>query len=392
MKKKPITNIAKEQSWVRRIIQIGFFSFVFLLTAVHVMEEWGITLPFSVASIHALCPFGAVETAGRLITQGSFIPKTHESNLWLFFATAGMTVLFGALFCGWLCPLGSVQDWVGKLGKRIFKKRYNLFVPKKLDRLLGYLRYAVLILIIVDTTRMLSLTFARVDPYYALFHFWTGEALISAIIVLIVVLGTSLFVERPWCRWLCPFGAVLGLLQLISPWKIRRNTDICTSCGLCTKACPINIDVDKKTAVFDTRCNRCGECLEACPTTGALDHSLPGKNKFVKQKLSLNNRFLTAGIILILFATPIIFAKQAGMFITSNKVEIVQGTLIVDDIKASMTLEELAVGFNTTLEHLQNYLGLPSDMSGDTKLKDIEDVVESATTGVIKRMMAEYTP
>ncbi len=250
----------------------------------------------------------------------------------------------------------------------------------------------MLILIIVDTTRMLSLTFAKVDPYYALFHFWTGEALISAIVVLLLVLAASFFVERPWCRWLCPFGAVLGLLQLIAPWKIRRNTNLCTSCGLCTSACPINIDVAKKTAVFDTRCNRCGECLAACPVEDALDHSLSGTSKSRTHKLSLNNRFLTAGIVLVLFASPILFAKQAGLFITSNKKEIVQGELIVDDIKASMSLDELARGFGSTLEAMLSYLDLPSDMSGDTKLKDIEDVIETATTGVIRRKMSEYTP
>ena len=78
------------------------------------------------------------------------------------------------------------------------------------------------------------------------------------------------------------------------------------------------------------------------------------------------------------------------MFITSNKKEIVQGKLIIDDIKASMSLDELAMGFDSTLESLLNYLNLPSDMSGDTKLKDIEDVIETATTGVIRKKMAEY--
>jgi polyferredoxin len=237
---------------------------------------------------------------------------------------------------------------------------------------------------------MLSLAFVKVDPYYALFHFWTGEALPSAIIVLAVVLAASLFVERPWCRWLCPFGAVLGLVQLISPWKIRRNTDLCTSCGLCGRACPMNIDVDKKKAVYDTRCNRCGECLAACPVAGALDHSFPGKSKSGTPKLSLKNRFLTAGIILVLFSAPILIAKQAGLFITSNKKEIIQGKLEIDDIKASMTLDDLAKGFDSTLETLLTYLGLPSDMSGDTMLKDIEDVIETVTTGVIREKMVSF--
>jgi hypothetical protein len=389
MVKKSIANIAKKRSWVRRVIQISFFTFVFLLTAAHVLPGWGITLPFSVASIHAICPFGAVETIGRLITQGNFIPKTNESNLWMFLAVAGSTILFGALFCGWLCPLGSVQDWVGRVGKKIFKKHYNHFVPKKLDRLLGYLRYIVLLLIVIDTTRMLSLTFAKVDPYYALFHFWTGEALFSAIAVLLLVLAASLFVERPWCRWFCPFGGVLGLLQLIAPWKIRRNTDLCTSCGLCTRACSVNIDVAKKVTVLDTRCNRCGECLAACPVADTLDHSLLSKNR--SHKLSLNNRFLTSGIVLVLFFTPILAAKQAGLFKTSNTVEVVQGNLAIDDIKTTMTLDELAKGFNSTSESLLQYLDLPSDMPGDTKLKDIEDVVETATTRFIKSKMVEYS-
>ncbi len=377
-------NQVKKQSWVKRVIQIGFFLFVLLLVLSHTLKERGISLPLSTANFHAICPFGAVETVGRLITQAKFIPKTNSSNLWIFLASIASAALIGAVFCGWLCPLGSLQYWIGKFGKKIFKKRYNRIIPPRLDHLLGYLRYIVLIIIVVQTTRLLTLVFVRVDPYYALFHFWTGEALLSAVIVLGLVVTASLFMERPWCRWLCPFGAVQGLVQLISPWKIRRDEKSCISCGLCSKACPMRIPVDKKKAVLDTRCNRCGECLAVCPAAGALDHSL-GKIKF-----SLKNRFITAALVLVIFAAPVIIAQQTGLYKTSNKPVISEGRMKIEEIRSSLTIDELAVGFSLEVPFLLEYLGLPDTLPGSTRLKDIEDVVEDVTTRTIRARMEAF--
>ncbi len=374
----------KKSWWVKRAVQILFFLFVFFMVLTHYLEDKGIELPFDYPDLHAVCPFGAVETAGRLILQDKFIPKTHESNLWVFLGSIGATILFGALFCGWLCPLGSVQDWIGRFGKKVLGKKYNR-VPVKLDKLLGYLRYPVLGMIVVQTTKLVSLAFTKFDPYYALFHFWTGEALPSAIVVLLIVIAASFFVERPWCRWLCPFGAVQGLIQLISPWKIRRDKTICIDCGKCTKACPMKIDVAVKSAVFDTRCNKCGECLSSCPVDGALDHKLPGKKGY-----SIKNRILSGVLVVVFFAAPIVLAEEAGLFKTTNRVEIKYGTLKAADIKASFTLRELADGFGTTVDELMEYLKLPAEISGDTKLKDIEDIDETITTRIIRDKMENF--
>jgi ferredoxin len=370
--------------WIRRVLQIGFFLFVLSVVTTHFLKSQGVSLPWDSANFHAICPFGAVETTGRLITQGDFIPKTHESNFWILLSVIGATVLFGALFCGWLCPLGSIQDWIGKLGKRLLGKRYNR-IPKKLDRLLSYLRYVVLALVVIQTTRMINLVFVKVDPYYALFHFWTGEALPSAIAVLGVVLVSSLFVARPWCRWLCPFGALQGILQLVSPWKIRRDAASCINCGKCSRVCPMSIRVDKTEAVLDTRCNRCGECLAACPIEGGLDHALP------QRKLSLKSRFATAALIVVLFATPIMAAQQAGLFKTSNRTVVVKGKLATEEIKSSLTLNELALGFGTDIHTIREYLALPATVAGDTKLRDLEDINESLTTKAVREKMESFS-
>jgi len=394
-------NTLQKQKWIRRVIQSGFFLFVFLIVLVNYLREKGVDLAWMPGQFHAICPFGAVETIGRFITQGKYIPKTEASNFWLFFSSIGATLFVGALFCGWICPLGSIQDFFGRLGKKIFKKRYNNFIPPAVDRALGYLRYVTLVLIVVQTTRMINLAFVKVDPYYALYHFWTGEALPSAIIVLVVVLLASLFVERPWCRWLCPFGAVQGIIQLVSPWKIRRNSDLCIDCGLCSKACPMNIDVARKKAVMDTRCNRCGECLAACPKEGSLDHSLPGAPGVLGIPrasgaprggfLSLRSRMVTAVLALVLFMLPLIGGAAFGVFSSGENKPAAAAALSSEDIKGTMTLAELAAGFGTDLESLKTFLELPEGITPETKVMDLEDIAEKITLRLVRQKMESFS-
>ena len=371
---------------VKRSIQIVFYLFVFTIVLSHFIERRGWGLPWPVLhNFHAICPFGAVETAGRLIIEGGFIPKVHESNLWTFLGVTLVTVTIGAAFCGYLCPLGSVQEWIGSIGKKTFKKRYNRIAGKKVDQLLGYMRYGVLITIIIQTTRMTTLVFQRVDPYYALFHFWMGDVFLTALIALGIILMLSFFVERPWCRWFCPFGALQGILQLISPWKIRKNKELCTSCGACARACPMGIHIQEKNSVFDTRCNRCGNCLRACHREGAISFSLP-----MKPSLKLKNSFVTGVLILVLFAAPILVAHAGGLFKTSNKPVIARGELLVHDVKGSMTLHELAKGVDMNVDTLLTVLGIPPDVPDSTKIFDLEEINESITINTVKMELSKY--
>lgn len=140
-------------------------------------------------------------------------------------------------------------------------------MPKKLDKILRYARYGVLIFVVYLSTQSLRLVFLEVDPYFALFNFWSDEVTIGGLIVLGIIILSSLFIERPWCKYACPFGALVGLTNFFSIFKIRRNQSSCISCNACTKACPMNIDVAKKTVVIDHQCIRCGICTsdDQCP-------------------------------------------------------------------------------------------------------------------------------
>ena len=263
---------------VRLAAQIFFFLLIATISINHILIESG--QGFSIipaVSLHAICPFGAVATFASLVTGQGLIRQLHASVMVIGAVVLLLTILFGPIFCSHICPLGSIQEWLGKIGKKIFKKKYNRFIPKKVHNVLKYFRYVLLGLILVNTYQSASLVFAGIDPYYALFHFWTGEVAISALLILVVTLLMSLFVERPWCKYVCPYGGLLGLIGKISLFKVHRSETSCISCNRCTQACPMLIDVAAKEVINDTLCNRCMQCTAAeggCPVDGACYNAI----------------------------------------------------------------------------------------------------------------------
>ena len=203
----------------------------------------------------------------EFLSSGSLVPKLHTAALVLMSLGLVVAFFFGPLFCGYFCPLGTMQEWIGKLGKKIFKKKYGKLIPPAADKVMRYLRYVVLIAVVYQTAAAAKLVFVEVDPYYALFNFFTGEVAWTAIAVLLGTMVLSLFVERPWCKYLCPYGALLGLFNLIRVFPVRRREETCINCKKCDAACPMQIKVSTGKAVRDHQCISCHECLSgaACP-------------------------------------------------------------------------------------------------------------------------------
>ena len=151
-------------------------------------------------------------------------------------------------------------------------------MPGKLDKVLRYLRYIVLAWILYMTGYFGKLIFVEFDPYYELFNFWTSEVAIAGLIILAIILILSLFVERPWCKYACPYGAVLGLSNLVRIFKIRRVDSTCRSDGVCDIVCPMNIPVSEKYIVRDHQCISCLECTSEgkCPVAQTVTLSAGG--------------------------------------------------------------------------------------------------------------------
>jgi len=270
----------RRRIWIRPIVQIFFFAFILLVSVNHTLSEAGIGIPFlSSASLHALCPFGGVVSIYQYATSGTFVQKIHESSFILMILGFLLALLFGPVFCGWVCPFGSIQEWVGKIGKKLFKRKYNQFIPYKVDVVLRYARYLMLAWVLYMTATSAKLFFADIDPYFALFNLWTSEVAVGGVVILAVILVASLFVERPWCKYACPYGAVLGIFNLFRIFRIRRVPGTCKLDGACDIACPMNITVSKQTIIRDHQCISCMECTSEakCPAAGTVDFIAGGK-------------------------------------------------------------------------------------------------------------------
>lgn len=392
----------KEQK-IRFGVQLFFFVLVGLIAVNHTLVETGASIPFlASASVHAICPFGGVETFYQLMTTGGYIQKIHSSALVLMGIVFTLTLLFGPVFCGWICPLGSVQEWVGKLGKRLLGKRYNHVVPKKLDQGLRYLRYILLVLVLYNTARSGMLLFANVDPYYALFHFWTGETAIAALVILGITLFLSLFVERAWCKYACPYGAMLGLFNPIRIFKIKRQAATCIDCGLCSNACPMNIEVSTKEAVKDHQCISCLKCTSdnSCPV-GNTVQLMPSMKAAEPAKTKVKGTILGL-IILVLMFGGIAATSALGLYSTENekqpnRIEEGQssGSYDPEDIRGSYTLQEISDLYEIEGAVLIEAFQLPEGTDLSTfKSKDIEALYADAGTeignGSLKVFVALY--
>lgn len=265
--------------WLRKVVQLGFLGLIALIAVNHQLVESGGGIPFLTnASLHALCPFGGVVSLYQFAAAGTFVQKIHQSSFVLMALGFLLAVLFGPVFCGWVCPLGTIQEWVSSFGRRIFKRKFNHFIPIRLDQALRYLRYLVLAWVIYMTAVTGKLIFAEYDPYFALFNFWSSEVSFLGLGILGITLGLSVFVERPWCKYACPYGALLGLTNLFRVFSIRRNEHTCKADGACSIMCPMNIPVDTVQVVRDHQCISCLECTSeaVCPVVRTVQFATRG--------------------------------------------------------------------------------------------------------------------
>lgn len=254
---------------IRHLVQMFFAGFILYTSVVHNTA----TTDGTTASIDALCPFGGLETLWRWLTSsGQYIPKTHLSNLVLGLGLLIGVLLAGGAFCGWVCPFGAVQDLLAWVRAKLHIKEIR--VPVKLDRVLRYGRFVVLAFVLIQTITLVKLWFADWDPYRTLFGLgWLFEFNLEALgayLVVIVILVASLFIERAWCRYLCPLGGAISLLGNLSFLRIRRNGEACKGCNVCERPCPVKLPVATANTI-SSNCIGCLACVETCPRHGVLE-------------------------------------------------------------------------------------------------------------------------
>lgn len=259
-------------TYLRTISQLGFFGFIAYVAIAHQVSPDGMNKP---PSVEAFCPFGGLESFISLATTGEMLQRTFSSTFVVFVALIGMTLVAGPAFCGWVCPFGASQEWLGRLGKKLFRRKFQL--PRSVDRPLRYLRYLLLAWLIVGSGYYGFLIFRDYDPFLAFAHLMASDLFSEGVkfsfVALVLTFVLSLFVERPFCSYFCPLGGFVDLLSKVSLFQISRKPSVCTSDGACNRSCPIGLNVAESKGT-PTGCIACLQCLVSCPHPGALDLSL----------------------------------------------------------------------------------------------------------------------
>jgi polyferredoxin len=132
----------------------------------------------------------------------------------------------------------------------------------------------------------------------------------TAVIILAALVISSVLVQNFWCRYLCPYGALLGIVSFFSPLRIRRSEETCIDCAKCAKACPSALPVDKLITIKSAECTGCLECVAICPAEGALQIALPRWTR--TQNDGRLPAWAMAAAIVVLFVGIVSFAKSAG--------------------------------------------------------------------------------
>ena len=226
-------------------------------------------------SVDAFLPIGGL-MAFKFFAVTGIVEPLHPSGLILFIAITGVSLLLKKGFCGWICPVGTLSQYVWMAGEKVFGRNYR--VEQYTDIGLRSVKYILLSLffwvIVVAMGSTMILMFFGSDYYKVadvkMLKFFTDMTTLT-FWVLVVLAVLSLLYKNFWCRYLCPYGALLGIVSRMSPIKVRRNEEKCVHCHACTKHCPTLIDVEKKDVVKSGECFGCMTCVSRCPAPGALD-------------------------------------------------------------------------------------------------------------------------
>jgi polyferredoxin len=211
------------------------------------------------------------------------LPVIHPAGTFLLIAFLAASWIFRKSFCGWLCPVGTISEYLWRFGRKLFGR--NLRLPRAVDIALRSLKY-ILLALFLDAVGSMSVTAIRQfleSPYgivddVKMLNFFRDLGVGGGVVIAVLTLG-SIVVQNFWCRYFCPYGALMGLVSLVSPLRIRRDPNLCIDCAKCAKACPSVLPVDRLIVIRSAECIGCMQCAAVCPAEGALFLSAPRRKR-----------------------------------------------------------------------------------------------------------------
>lgn len=390
------------KNWPRILIQWSVILAIVILAALPLVNK-SFTPDFE-----AYCPFGGVQALGSYLLNQSLACTMTSAQIVMGILMMIGVFLFSKLFCGYICPIGTFSEWLGKLGEKL---RIRITIKGIADKLLRSLKYGLLFITFYFTFDSNELFCKKFDPYYALASGFDSDVVVlyAAIAIALVVLG-SIFIRLFFCKYVCPFGAFANLLrftfffvgilvvyilllkfgmEISYVWplaiacggayiieisgfngkifpvaKITRDEKTCINCNLCTKKCPQAIDVANLKVVKDVDCNLCAECIVVCPVENTVQ---------INRKKNL--RWLPVIAVVVLTATGLMLG------------EIIEVPTIDQKFVAPEEMTNVAV---YTQEGLRSIKCYGSSMAFAGKMKRVEGVYGLATYVGKKKIKVTY--
>ena len=279
---------ARPSFW-RSLLQWGFLAWTaflgvqFGLFARHFTSGGRTPAYLRPPGVEGFLPIGGMVSLKNWLLTGRIDP-VHPAALILLVTIVVVSLLTKKSFCSWICPIGTLSEGFARVGSRFLGR--NLRLWPWLDGLLRGGKYLLLLfflkLIWLDMPEPAVAGFLA-SPYWAvsdvrMLHFFTAMS-VTTLVVLLVLAALSLPLRHFWCRYLCPYGALLGLVSLLSPFKIRRNPQHCTGCEACSAACPSRLPVHRRHTIRSPECTGCLSCLGACCHPPALQMAPPFRRR-----------------------------------------------------------------------------------------------------------------
>lgn len=250
--------------------------------------------------------------------KGNGINSIHPAAVVVF-----VTVLAGALvlrrsFCSWICPVALVSEISWKSGYKIFRRNSKL--SRWLDMALRGLKYLLMTFFIYsigfsmspDSLRAFILSDYHKIADVRLLNFFLHISPF-ALGVILILLALSVLLRNPFCRYLCPYGALLGLIGMLSPLRVTRASDRCVSCGICSQVCPSYINVMQMKSVGSPECIGCWRCISHCRFNEALSMRTAGR--------LVVPGFVFALLVVLVFWSGTAVGKWSGHWHTSISLE-----------------------------------------------------------------------
>ena len=394
----------RKSNWLKNLLQWG------TLAAIVGFVVYGLTLGEKPADVEAYCPFGGLQALGSYLVNNSLACTMSMTQIMVGVMLAVGVILFSKLFCGYLCPLGTVSEWMGRGGKKL-KVSVEIRPGSIADRLLRAVKYALLFYVFYMSASSSELFCKNFDPYYAVATGFKGEiTLWMSIVTVSLVLVGGLVVSRFWCRYICPLGALsnglkfwlamvvmsvvyLGLnylgaglewwwmlvvfclagylLEILSGKPsgqvvhVVRDSQKCGGdCLQCQKHCPYDIKVnDYNGRVRSVDCTLCGECVAACPmkALSVKPVGVKAESKFMK--------FLPSLLAVVFVAVAMVIGSRFELPTIDESWDVPEGvkleTLKVEGLK-TVKCYGSSMAFKAKLEHIRGVYGVKTYVGSHT--------------------------